>query len=203
MLRAASVQVRGSRRFVSRGGEKLLAALEQFHLDVQGRVCLDLGTSTGGFVDCLLQCGAARVYAFDVGRGQIAWSLANDPRVILRDQYNVRDLRAEDVPQPFFLLTADLSFISLRMVLPAIAGLFRSKAEPDASLLALVKPQFELPREAIGPGGLVMIESEGRKVADEIAAAAAQIGFPYFEIFPSPLRGAEGNQEYFLNLRKT
>lgn len=195
------IEVRGGRPFVSRGGEKLRAALDFFHIRVSGRTCIDLGASTGGFTDCLLQDGALRVYAFDVGRGQIAWRLATDPRVALQDQYNVRRLRPEDIPEPFFLLAADLSFISLRLVLPAIAAVCSVRGEPDAVVLLLVKPQFELPSARIAPGGLVRHEEEGRAVVDTIAAAAAQEGFSNPQIFPSPIRGASGNQEYFLKLQ--
>lgn len=200
--RVAAVEVRGQRRFVGRGGEKLLAALRHFHIEVPGRVCVDLGTSTGGFVDCLLQGGASSVYAFDVGRGQIAWSLAVDARVKLRDRYNVRRLRAADLPEPFFLMTADLSFISLRKVLPAIREAFRSAAQADAILVLLVKPQFELPRGQVARGGLVIDQAAGRQVVDEIAAVAMELGFSGPQVFASPLRGAEGNQEYFLKLGK-
>lgn len=196
----STVRVRPARRFVGRGGEKLEAALRHFRIDVGGRVCVDLGTSTGGFVDCLLQHGASRVYAFDVGRGQIAWSLAKDPRVALRDRCNVRYLKPEDIPVAFLLMSVDLSFISLRVVLPAIAAAFREKAERGAVVLLLVKPQFELPPDRIAEGGLVMDPQEGRDAVDGIVEAALGRGFVAPEIFPSPLKGAEGNQEYFVKL---
>lgn len=196
------MQVRGSPRFVSRGGEKLQGALDHFGIKVRDRVCVDLGTSTGGFVDCFLQNGASRVYAFDVGRGQIAWSLAKAPRVLLRDRYNVRYLRAEDIPQPFYLMTADLSFISLKLVLPAIASVFQAKCEADAILLLLVKPQFELPAERIAPGGLVRDLEEGERAVQKVIATAKELGFVDPWIFPSPLKGAQGNQEYFVKFSR-
>lgn len=194
------IEVRRPPRFVSRGGAKLQSALERFQIHARGRVCVDLGTSTGGFVDCLLQNGAVRVYAFDVGRGQIAWSLATDPRVELRDRANVRYLQPEDIAEPFFLMTVDLSFISLRLVLPAIAGVFQKRADPDGTLLLLVKPQFELSADRIAPGGLVRDVKEGEKAVQKVIQAAEDLGFADSEIFPSPLKGAEGNQEYFVRL---
>ena len=192
--------MRTSPRFVSRGGNKLQGALKFFRIDVAGRVCVDLGTSTGGFVDCLLHGGAARVYAFDVGTGQIAWKLATDPRVVLRDDYNVRRLHPEDIPQPFFLLTADLSFISLRRVLPPLSVVVREKGELDSLLLLLVKPQFELPPRCIAPGGLVADPDQGKQAVADVALAAASHGFVNPDIFPSPVKGAKGNQEYFMRL---
>ncbi|MBI2820671.1 MAG: TlyA family RNA methyltransferase [Acidobacteria bacterium] len=199
---ASAVQVRGRPRFVSRGGEKLQGALESFRLSVRDRICVDLGTSTGGFVDCLLQNGARRVYAFDVGRGQIAWRLATDPRLVLRDRYNVRYLRPEHLPERFFLMAVDLSFISLRLVLSPIAAAVRERGDADAAVLLLVKPQFELPADRIGPGGLVVDPAEGEKEVQKITDLALSEGLVDPRVCASSLKGAEGNQEYFLMLRR-
>ena len=195
---AAAIVVRPRPRFVSRGGNKLQHALEYFQICVRDRICVDLGTSTGGFVDCLLQLGASRVHAYDVGRGQIAWSLATDPRVSLHDRYNVRYLKPSDLPPSFFLLSADLSFISLRLVLPAIAAALTVRGEEDAQALLLIKPQFELPRERIAPGGLVADPEEGQQVVLQITEAAQREGLIPMGSVPSAVPGAEGNQEYFV-----
>ena len=192
------VTVRPVPRFVGRGGEKLRAALEHFVLDIEGRVCVDLGTSTGGFVDCMLQHGAARVYTFDVGPSQMDWNLAVNPRVTARDRFNVRSLGPEEVPEPFFLLTADLSFISLRRIFPVLPDLIESRGQRDCCSLMLVKPQFELPARSIRRGGLVRSAEEGRQVVEDLIADAGRYSLHSSGIFPSPLKGAEGNQEYFV-----
>jgi len=184
-------------KFVSRGGLKLEGALEDFAIDPSGRVCMDVGASTGGFTDCLLQRGAARVYAVDVNLDQLAWKLRKDPRV-LRVTRNARDLRAGDIPEPVDLLAFDVSFISVSKVLPAALA----AAKPGADLLILVKPQFELPREDVGPGGIVSSPALHDKAVAAVRDAVSRLGLEVLGTRPSRLPGAEGNQEYFLHARK-
>ena len=184
-------------KFVSRGGLKLEGALEDFAVDPDARVCMDVGASTGGFTDCLLQRGAARVYAVDVNLDQLAWKLRKDPRV-LRVIRNARDLGAGDIPEPVDLLAFDVSFISVSKVLPAALA----AAKPGADLLILVKPQFELPREDVGPGGIVSSPALHDKAVAAVRVAASHLGLEVLGTRPSRLPGAEGNQEYFLHARK-
>jgi 23S rRNA (cytidine1920-2'-O)/16S rRNA (cytidine1409-2'-O)-methyltransferase len=186
-----------SGKFVSRGGLKLEGALEDFAIDPSGRVCMDVGASTGGFTDCLLQRGAARVYAVDVNLDQLAWKLRKDPRV-LRVIRNARDLRAGDIPEPVDLLAFDVSFISVSKVLPAALA----TAKAGADLLILVKPQFELPREDVGPGGIVSSPALHDKAVAAVRDAASLLGLEVLGTRPSRIPGAEGNQEYFLHARK-
>jgi 23S rRNA (cytidine1920-2'-O)/16S rRNA (cytidine1409-2'-O)-methyltransferase len=187
-----------SAKFVSRGGFKLEGALEDFAVDPSGCVCLDVGSSTGGFTDCLLQHGAARVYAVDVNVDQLAWKLRNDSRVILISR-NARDLRTNDIPEPVDLAVFDVSFISVSKVLPPAV----QTAKPGADLLILVKPQFELPREDVGPGGIVSAPVLHEKAIATVREAAAHLTLDVLAVRPSRLPGAEGNQEYFLHARKT
>ena len=184
-------------KFVSRGGLKLEGALEDFAIDPNGRVCVDVGASTGGFTDCLLQRGATRVYAVDVNLDQLAWKLRKDPRV-LRVTRNARDLRADDIPEPVDLLAFDVSFISVSKVLPATLAVARAGAD----LLILVKPQFELPREDVGPGGIVSSPALHDKAVAAARDAASHLGLEILGTRHSRLTGAEGNQEYFLHARK-
>jgi len=195
------IQLKESPRFVSRGGEKLLEAFRQFSIEVGGKVCLDGGISTGGFTDCLLQHGAAKVYGIDVGYGQIAWSLRNDPRVVLRERTNIRTLTPEDLygpndPWPSFAV-ADLSFISLRIVLPAIRSLLLSD---DAQALLLVKPQFEVGRERVGKGGVVRDPAAHVEVLDSVIRHAALQKWQPQALAASPITGPAGNHEYLLLL---
>jgi len=185
------------RRFVSRGGEKLEAALERFAVEVRGRDCLDAGASTGGFTDCLLRRGAARVAAVDVGYGQLAWSLRQDPRVIVLERTNVRDLRPERIPFAPSLVAADLSFISLRLVLPALVGV----AAPDAELVVLVKPQFEVGADAVGRGGVVREPAAWRSALDGVVGELGRLGFEVADAMASPLLGPAGNVEFLLHAR--
>ena len=181
-------------RYVSRGGGKLEAALERFGVDVAGRVCADLGASTGGFTDCLLQHGAARVYAIDVGYGQLAWSLRQDPRVVVMERTNVRTL--DGLPEPMDLLVGDLSFISLTKVLPALLRL----GAPEAVLL--VKPQFEAGREGVGRGGVVRDADVRAAAIAGVVAAAEAAGAQVLGQMDSPVPGAKaGNVEHLLHLR--
>lgn len=186
-------------RFVSRGGEKLLAGLEAFPLQVRDRVCLDGGISTGGFTDCLLQHGAQRVYGVDVGYGQTAWSLRTDERVVLRERTNLRHLQpeqlyAESDPWPTLAVT-DVSFISLRLILPALHRLLHS---PAAEALVLVKPQFEVGKGRVGKGGVVRDPVAHRDAIETVMAAAASLGWNPQGLVASPITGPAGNHEYLL-----
>jgi 23S rRNA (cytidine1920-2'-O)/16S rRNA (cytidine1409-2'-O)-methyltransferase len=182
--------------YVGRGGIKLAGALARFAVDPSGRVALDVGASTGGFTDCLLQRGAARVYALDVGRGLLDWSLRNDPRVVVLEGRNARRLAPGDLPEPVDLAVVDVSFISLRLILPVLPPLLRAAG----TTLALVKPQFEVGRGQVGPGGIVRQPERQSRVLRDIAAAASAAGLAVMAACPSPIRGAEGNREFFLHL---
>jgi len=184
-------------KYVSRGGLKLEGALQDFAIDTTARICLDIGSSTGGFTDCLLQHGAERVYAVDVNVDQLAWKLRQDPRVI-RISRNARDLRPTDIPERIDLATVDVSFISVRKILPSAAAV----AEPGADLIILIKPQFELPRQDIGLGGIVSDTSLHDKAITAVREASATLALEILGVRPSHLPGAEGNQEYFLHARK-
>jgi 23S rRNA (cytidine1920-2'-O)/16S rRNA (cytidine1409-2'-O)-methyltransferase len=179
--------------YVSRAGLKLAGALDHFGIDPGGRVCLDIGSSTGGFTDCLLQRGAARVYAVDVGAGQLDWKLRNDPRVIVREGINARYLTPEDIGEPVDLAVCDVSFISATLIIPVLTPLLR----PIAELVILVKPQFEVGREQVGKGGIVRDPELHRQSCDKVRAAVEQIGF-ITSLVESPIQGAEGNREFLL-----
>ena len=204
VLPEAELLVQQPPRFVSRGGEKLLIALDTFPLAVQGRVCLDGGISTGGFSDCLLQHGAARVYGIDVGYGQTAWSLRSDPRVVLRERTNLRHLSPADLygpedPLPD-LAVADVSFISLALVLPALLGLLQSEVPVD--LVLLVKPQFEVGKSRVGKGGVVRDPDAHCDAIAGVIAAAGALGLEACGLVASPITGPAGNHEYLLWLRR-
>jgi 23S rRNA (cytidine1920-2'-O)/16S rRNA (cytidine1409-2'-O)-methyltransferase len=188
----AAIAVDAGPRFVSRGGEKIEAALETFGLSVQGKVCADVGASTGGFTDCLLQRGARRVYAIDVGRGILHWKLRNDPRVVLLEGTNARHL--ERLPEPIDLVSIDAAFISLALLLPPAAGWLA----PGGDVVALVKPQFEAGREAVGRGGVVRDSRIHREVLERVATEAAHAGLGPQAILRSPLLGPRGNVEFLL-----
>jgi len=177
-------------RFVGRGGEKLEAALARFELDVAGMVAADVGASTGGFTDCLLQHGARRVYAIDVGYGQLAWRLRNDPRVVVMERTNARYL--DELPEPVDLVTADVSFISLRLILPAAMRWLK----PGGRVVALIKPQFEAGRREVKKGGIVRDPTVHRRVLECVAEAAAELELGLYGLMPSPLRGPAGNVEF-------
>jgi 23S rRNA (cytidine1920-2'-O)/16S rRNA (cytidine1409-2'-O)-methyltransferase len=187
--------------YVSRGGGKLAAALDRFAISPAGLVCLDAGASTGGFTDCLLRRGAARVYAVDVGYGQLAWSLRTDPRVVVRERVNARYLSAAEVPEEVDLAVADLAFISLAKVLPAIGARVRHGG-PCAGIVALVKPQFEAGPGQVGKGGVVRDPAVHREVLRGVARAAAELGWPVQALMASPVRGADGNREFLALLRR-
>ncbi len=177
--------------FVGRGGEKLAAALEAGSIDVRGAVCLDIGCSTGGFTDCLLQRGAARVYAVDVGYGQLAWSLRQDARVVLHERTNARYLDRTIVPEAVDLAVVDVSFISLTMILPPIIPLLR----PGGGVIALVKPQFEVGKGQVGRGGIVRDEAQRQQVVQRIVNFAAGLGLHATGLVNSPIAGKKGNRE--------
>ena len=185
-----------ARRFVSRGGEKLAAALDRFGIRADGRSCLDAGASTGGFTECLLQRGAVRVAAVDVGYGQLAWRLRNDPRVTVLERTNVRRLSPEDIPFVPDLVTADVSFISLRVVVPALARL----AVLGADFVLLVKPQFEAGARAVGKGGVVRDPGVWRESIAHVAEAGRALGLAPRAAMASPLLGPAGNVEFPLHL---
>jgi 23S rRNA (cytidine1920-2'-O)/16S rRNA (cytidine1409-2'-O)-methyltransferase len=186
-----------AQKFASRGGFKLEGALDDFSVDPAGRVCLDVGSSTGGFTDCLLQRGASRVYAVDVNVSQLAWKLQQDPRAVSIER-NARELRRENIPEPIDLIVADVSFISLAKVLAPVS----SVAKPSADFLLLIKPQFELLREDVGPGGIVRDMALHEKAIEKVRHAAEAAGLECLGVRRSRLPGAEGNQEYFLHARK-
>ncbi len=184
--------VEAAERFVGRGGLKLEKAFEAFGLDVTGRVCLDVGASTGGFTDCLLQHGAARVYAVDVGRGQLDWRLRNDPRVVVREGVNARYLKPGDLPEPVSFAVADVSFISLTKILPAVTPLMVS-----GDLVTLIKPQFEAGPEKVGKGGVVRDPAVREQVVEEVRAFGGRLpGLVWQACCESPLKGPAGNVEF-------
>jgi 23S rRNA (cytidine1920-2'-O)/16S rRNA (cytidine1409-2'-O)-methyltransferase len=190
----AALRVRGEeRRFVSRGGEKLAGALADLGLDPSGCLCLDIGASTGGFSDCLLQAGARHVVAVDVGYGQLHERLRQDDRVTVLERTHARDLEAAALPAGIGWVTADVSFISLRLLLPAIA-----RVAPAADCLLLVKPQFEVGRGQVGKGGVVRDDAQRAAAADAVAAAAAELGYTEAGRVDSRVSGPKGNREIFL-----
>jgi 23S rRNA (cytidine1920-2'-O)/16S rRNA (cytidine1409-2'-O)-methyltransferase len=192
----ASIELAELPRYVSRGGLKLEAALDHFGIDVTGKLALDVGSSTGGFTDCLLQHGAARVYAIDVGTGQLDWKLRNDPRVIVHEQVNARYLGKAQVPELVNLAVCDVSFISVTMILPVLPDLLAESAE----MVVLVKPQFELERHQIGKGGIVRDPQLHQLACVRVEQAVRALGF-VAELMPSPILGAEGNHEFLLHAK--
>lgn len=183
--------------YVSRGGFKLAGALDHFGIDVRGRVCLDVGASTGGFTDCLLQRGAARVHAIDVGHSQLDWRLRNDPRVVVREGVNARYFQPGDFPEKFDLAVCDASFISATLLIPAIVPLLSQAGE----MIILVKPQFEVGKDQVGKGGIVRDPDLHRSACDRVRAAVETLGFTA-AITESPILGAEGNREFLLYARR-
>ena len=180
-----------SRPFVSRGGEKLAAALDAYSIAPRGMVCLDVGCSTGGFTDCLLQRGVARVYAVDVGYGQFDWRLRQDPRVVLIERTNIRYMVPSAIPEPVDLVVIDVSFISLTKVLPPVTQFLRSPAH----VIVLIKPQFEVGRGQVGRGGIVRDDAQRMEAAQRVVRFAAQMGLQTMKIIASPIKGKKGNQE--------
>jgi 23S rRNA (cytidine1920-2'-O)/16S rRNA (cytidine1409-2'-O)-methyltransferase len=194
----AAISIKPARKYVGRGALKLESALDHFKIDVNGKTALDIGASTGGFTDCMLQRGAEKVYAVDVGHGQLNWKLRNDPRVIVLEKINARFLSRRHVPEPFDLCVIDVSFISLTLVLPNAFHLIT----PTGVILALIKPQFELQREDVGRGGLVRDQELHRKAQEKIVTFVSHSGHVVTGIVPSAIKGADGNQEFFACIRK-
>lgn len=194
----SQIEIKGEGlRYASRGGLKLAGAVADFGVSPEGRVCLDVGSSTGGFTDCLLQHGAVKVYAVDVTVNQLDWKLQQDKRVV-RLEKNARYLQSADIPEPVALVTVDVSFISVSKVLPAIV----SAAGVGADFLILIKPQFELEKREVGKGGIVRDASLHQKAIERVRQAAADAGMEVIGVHPSHLPGAEGNQEFFLHARR-
>ena len=185
--------------YVSRGGLKLEAALDAFQLDVRDRVVIDVGASTGGFTDCLLQRGAAQVFAVDVGYGQLDWKLRQDPRVVVMERTNIRYLKPDQLPARPRFFAVDCSFISLRIVLPAV----RALVSDDGEGVVLIKPQFEAGRDEVGKGGVVRHAAIHERVIDDVRAEAARIGFDVRDVISSPLEGPAGNREFLAHLTVT
>ena len=182
--------------YASRGGAKLEKALREFRLDVNGQVALDVGASTGGFTDCLLAHGARQVYAVDVGYGQLDWKLRNDRRVVVFEKTNIRYLEVNALPRPADLATIDVSFISLKLVLPQVKTLL----VPGAEIIALIKPQFEVGKGKVGKGGVVRSGAEHQRVIEEIGDAALALGYTVRGVTESPLLGPAGNKEFLIYL---
>ena len=194
----AAITVKPTRKYVGRGALKLEAALDHFKIDVRGKTALDIGASTGGFTDCMLQRGANKVFAVDVGHGQLDWKLRNDPRVIVLEKVNARSLAREQVPNIIDICVIDVSFISLTLILPSAFGLITS----TGVILALVKPQFELQRSDVGKGGIVRNHDLHRKAQDKIVGFVTDLGHVVTGIVPSAIKGVDGNQEFFACIRK-
>ncbi len=183
--------------YVSRGGLKLEKALHEYHLDVKGMTCLDVGASTGGFTDCLLKHGAERVYAVDVGYGQLAWQLRQDKHVVVIERTNIRYMPAESIPDPIDLITIDVSFISLKIVIPAI----RQFMQTDTRIIALIKPQFEAGRKKVGKGGVVRDPALHTAVIDELTDYFQKHELECQPVIPSPIQGPKGNKEFLILMR--
>jgi 23S rRNA (cytidine1920-2'-O)/16S rRNA (cytidine1409-2'-O)-methyltransferase len=194
----AAISIKPTRKYVGRGALKLENALDYFQIDVRGKTALDVGASTGGFTDCMLQRGAEKVYAVDVGHGQLNWKLRNDPRVIVLEKVNARSLSREQVPELVDVCVIDVSFISLTLVLPNAFDLIT----PTGVILALIKPQFELQRADVGRGGIIRDQKLHQKAQNKIVAFVTHSGHLVTGIVPSAIKGADGNQEFFACIRK-
>jgi 23S rRNA (cytidine1920-2'-O)/16S rRNA (cytidine1409-2'-O)-methyltransferase len=195
----AKVEVRGGGlKYVSRGGLKLEKAVARFRIDLKNKICMDVGASTGGFTDCMLQNGAARVYAVDVGYGQLAWTLRNDPRVVNLERKNIRYADETDVPEPLDFATADVAFISLKQVLPVVYRLLKD----GGTAVALIKPQFEAGRGKVGKKGVVRDSEIHKEVVVKVVDFTREIGFCINGLTYSPVRGPEGNLEYLMYIGK-
>jgi 23S rRNA (cytidine1920-2'-O)/16S rRNA (cytidine1409-2'-O)-methyltransferase len=193
-----ALAVKPMRKYVGRGALKLEPALQHFDIDLRGKTALDIGASTGGFTDCMLQRGAEKVYAVDVGYGQLDWKLRNDPRVIVLEKINARFLTHDHVPESVDICVIDVSFISLTLILPNALALLK----PDGVILALIKPQFELQRAGVGKGGIVRDARLHQKAQDKIVAFVNDMGHVVAGIAPAGIKGADGNQEFFACIRK-
>lgn len=184
--------------YVSRGGLKLEGAIREFNISVKDKTCMDIGASTGGFTDCLLKKGARKVYAVDVGYGQLDWQLRNDPRVVVIEKTNIRYMESEKVPEYVDIITIDVSFISLKKVIPKALEFLK----PAGEIVALIKPQFELQRAEVEKGGVVKSADKRAKAVQSVVDFAKQLGLDVAGTTESPIRGAKGNVEYFVYLRK-
>ena len=193
------IEVRGKTlRYVSRGGLKLEKAMEQFGIELEGKVCMDCGASTGGFTDCMLQNGAIKVYSVDVGHGQLAWKLRNDDRVVCMEKTNMRYVTEEDIEELAQFVSIDVSFISLKKILPAVRRILTD----DGEVVALIKPQFEVGRENVGKKGVVRDKKVHEEVITMITQFAVEHSFQLLHLDYSPIKGPEGNIEYLLHMRK-
>ncbi len=196
----AQIEIKGhTLPYVSRGGLKLEKAMKNFDLDLKDKVCTDVGSSTGGFTDCMLQNGARKVFAIDVGRGQLAWKLRQDERVVSMEKTNIRYVTPEDLGEPIDFSSIDVSFISLTKVLLPIRNYLKEEGE----IVALIKPQFEAGREKVGKKGVVREKSTHHEVIEQVISYAVSIGFKVLELEYSPIKGPEGNIEYLVHLKKT
>jgi 23S rRNA (cytidine1920-2'-O)/16S rRNA (cytidine1409-2'-O)-methyltransferase len=193
----AAIRVKSKARpYASRGGSKLETALQRFDIEVDGKIVLDVGASTGGFSDCLLAHGARQIFAVDVGYGQLDWRLRNDPRVVVFEKTNIRYLELSALPCPADIATIDVSFISLKLVLPYVKALLR----PENQIVALIKPQFEVGKGKVGKGGVVRSHDEHLRVIEEIRVAATALNYGVRGVIESPLLGPAGNKEFFIHL---
>jgi len=193
-----AVAIKPTRKYVGRGALKLESGLEHFNIDLQGKIALDIGASTGGFTDSMLQRGAKKIYAVDVGYGQLDWKLRNDPRVVVLEKINARFLTRDQVQELVDICVIDVSFISLTRILPNAVALLK----PDGVILALIKPQFELQRSEVGKGGIVRDPRLHQKAQDKIVAFVSDLGHVVDGIVPAAIKGADGNQEFFACIRK-
>ena len=194
----AEIEITKDIPYVSRGGLKLEKAIKEFNINVKDKVAIDVGASTGGFTDCLIQYGAKKVYAVDVGYGQLAWKLRNDPRVVIIERKNVRYIKPSDIGEPVDIATIDVSFISLKLVLPVVKNLLKENGE----IIALIKPQFEVGKGEVGKGGIVKDEEKHKKVISEIKSFAIDSGFKVLNVTESPIAGQKGNVEFLIYLQK-
>lgn len=198
-LQSANIRLKGKDHpYVGRGGLKLQGALEHFQIKPEGKICLDIGSSTGGFTDCLLQHGAEKVFALDCGTNQLDYKLRQDPRVVSQENFNARYLKPGDVPDPIDLIVVDVSFISLKKIIPPLLKAISS----PWTLLTLIKPQFEAGPGEVEKGGVLRDPKKREKIAGELKNFAEELGLECDPIYPSPLKGDKGNQEYFLRSRK-
>lgn len=194
----AELSIKEKPKYVGRGGLKIEGALDTFHIDPTGMTCLDVGASTGGFTDCLLQYGATKVHAVDVGTNQLVWKLRNDPRVVVKEKFNARYMTPADIGDPIDLAVTDVSFISLTKILPPIFSCLK----PDGQIVCLIKPQFELDREDISKGGIVRDPKLHQRAVDKIHHfVTEELGHTWIEYIDSPIKGAEGNREFLAWLR--
>jgi 23S rRNA (cytidine1920-2'-O)/16S rRNA (cytidine1409-2'-O)-methyltransferase len=193
-----AIDLKPTRKYVGRGGLKLESALEYFQVELKGKTALDIGASTGGFTDCMLQRGAEKVYAVDVGYGQLDWKLRNDPRVVVLERINARFITGDQIPELVDVCVIDVSFISLTLILPNAFALLK----PDGLILALIKPQFELQRSDVGKGGIVRDPRLHQKAQDKIVAFVEDLDHVVAGIAPAAIKGADGNQEFFACVRK-